>query len=1070
MSNPYLTTGSQLPDFTGVSVAYRTKVDTINFNDNNLRIINGRDKTVGDAGGLQTLFVDPIYDTEKEQDGLTPIQVSSQHIPPFINFPSWLNGDTGILYNGSFSILSNGALINALLVPDRAELINNVMKSSAANDGTSGTTLNNNLWTWRARKITKIAQEENPAIIQYDEEEYDPKYFDTKDKTTPLVARTDMRQKMNQIFVTPNATSGIDEGICLEMPADEVALSSVGTFVNEDDNAYARLGSFMLLLSLRQEEQISGDNATKSPPWDVTIRLGENKNPGTSKGDLEATSNIVLKLNKNNTAKLKIFDQETEFNIPAPPVSTSGQGAGGEDPNVIALSFIPSFNGLYISVGNWNGLDKKVSGRMSQFCERNPALNIETLYSEQVNPDYPENDRERTSPFADSDWGSDTEVGPSVEIMSTAENDSKNGLIAIGDMVSVDLFNVTGHISYIPLFFQTHSEATLYLPIESDLEEAGNTSFVFWPLWCKNGMTAEIQKQSASIADYTQEDIKRNATSYSRTWDGISEFSINQVTISGTNPFSAGDQVKITNLPIGSPIVDLTNSAGNVLEWQSTNLTDYPSEPVSASKVQMISDKKGSMLEYKFTIRSGNRSTYNFDEDNAPTAEKRFNAIIERFNECNYSRYPIIMFGCTVVRKEEINFDNIHNDNIPLFNLGTNWTDCILNAQISYNLDSVSGSLTLDRFALNQIYGNSSDFGLQQIGQIDLDMIMSKSGIDAIGTQKYGFKLGRNIESNQGTFFKGFGYGFGYDQSSDSHTLKIPIFGIDKKLNEMKLLNSPFFDGETVKKTVDFMCGYGNVEPDYSYAKTDDKLSSSSELGQVLHEFKAGTSLWDAIQEASEDTTHYAIVQPDGKLYLYKFDQYGQPDSSYFTPINWDYPNARIINTSKNPDFSQFYNKIVVLAQQNNAAAVANNGDRNPLDYEKSSDQIPLFPIAVGADLTQQTIPHIPWEKLIIYPLASSFWTKEALAKYAKVLARQALQIFYTGTTSIPGNLGIRLWDKFNDLYWIQGITHTFDATTKSFTTDLQLATLKAPGTITYDSNDNPIIIPPTSGIEPYVP
>jgi len=131
---------------------------------------------------------------------------------------------------------------------------------------------------------------------------------------------------------------------------------------------------------------------------------------------------------------------------------------------------------------------------------------------------------------------------------------------------------------------------------------------------------------------------------------------------------------------------------------------------------------------------------------------------------------------------------------------------------------------------------------------------------------------------------------------------------------------------------------------------------------------------------------------------------------------------------------------------------------------------LPLFPISVGVDLTQQTIPHIPWEKLVVKPL-ESFWTLESLGRYAKTLAKQILSIYYTGNTTIPGNLGINLWDKFNDDYWITGISHNFDIASKRLTTDLSLAVLRPTGTINENSVTGEITItPPTEPIEPYDP
>lgn len=1075
MSNPLLVQGTQIPDFDGDDTANRTFVSNISFNDSSLQVLNGEDANYADARNRTTLFVASIRQAEANSSTQTAIE----YCPPFIHQDVYAKDKVGIMYGGSMSIQSNGVMIPSPLVPDRPEITNNIMEYDSDYPGTAGASAQNAIWVWKARKITKTISGSSSTTHYGDYLE--TKNFDTNNGgDNEQWARTYISKKGTQVEVLTHPNDDKDAGISLELDVtDTVKINKLGTStpagdstsVSNDNGTFsgARLGSFMLLLNLKPDEKRSGSDISKTLPWDIAIRMGDAKD---AKTNLEDTSKIQIKMSKGNSSvQVDVYGERTTFNLPAPPVSTATQPSGEQDPNTMAISVVPVLNGIVVSVGNYNGLDKKVSNRMSQFCVSNPNLNVVGLYNRDVNPDYPDN--EPDDPDSGSNlFDSGDEVAPSIIIQSNTDpnEDCKQGLIATGDQLSIDLFNVTGKIAYIPLFFHTKCEAILVETIgtDTDATNINGINYYYWPLWCKNGMNAVMTKYATNTLNYTVTDVSSPISSYNRT-PQISGNALATATLIGSNPFVAGDDVTISGLASDSGIHTLTNSIGNTIQWEYSDNTSASENVINAS-AKLVGSRSGTLLQFKFKTKQGARQKYDSDEDDDDVTT-RYNAVVGRLNESLYPRYPILIYGAIKVQKEEIDLSAIHNNNTPLFDLGDEWKTCITNVQVTHAIEGTTGNMTIDRYALNQVYGNASDFAIQQIGQVDFDIAMTKSGIDDVGNTTYAFRLGRtNDSATQGTLIKGFAYGFGIDQSSGGAEIKVPLYGINRKLEEMKLYNSPFFDGETIEKTVNFLCGWGNVKPVFSYTNIEEKLSASSVLGQVRHEFKMGTSLWDALQEVADDTANYIVVQPDAKLYIYKINQYGEPEHPDFTPINWNYPSARVLNFSRNPDFSQFYNKLIVMALQNGAAQTSGATDQtNPLDNDKIASDLPLFPIAVGVDLTQQTIPHIPWEKLIVKPL-ESFWTTTALQKYAKTLAKQSLSIYYTGTTTIPGNLGINLWDKFNNQYWITGISHSFDVASKRLTTDLSLAVLRPTGTISEDSNGNIIITAPTSPIEPYDP
>jgi hypothetical protein len=1099
MSNPLLVQGSQIPDFSGDSNVPRTFVTSISFNDSSLQVINAEGKVDDDldpkasvAATRKTLLVSSIRIAEDKSSLQKCTENAVKYTPPFMNKDIYTKEKTGLMFTGSASILSNGVMIPTPLIPDRPEVVNNIMEYNQQYPGTAGASAQNAPWVWKARRITKTEQGDN-FVTNYGAY-LEPKNFDTNNGAgEEQWAATYVNKKGTQVEVKTHPNDDQNAGISLELDtSDLIKINKLGETTPAGNSGAskfdtngtfegARLGAFMLLLNLQPDDKRSGEDINKTLPWDVTIRMGDAVNAASNFDD---ASKIQIKMTKGSQVQVDVYGERTTFNLPAPPVSNASQPAGEQDPNTIAISVIPVLNGINVSVGNFSGLDKKVSNRMSQFCVSNPYLNVTGLYNRNVNPEYPNS--EPDDPDASSDLFSTDDSGPapSIIIQSTTDPDDtcKQGLIAIGDQLSVDLFNVVGKVAYIPLFFHTKTDMTLLEPIATDVstEAVGdsNLKYYYWPLWCKNGMDAVMKNFTAKTLTFENEQIQAPIGAYQQT-PLTSGGSTATVTIIGVNPFVAGDTVEISGLETssGNGTHTVTLATTGTIQFEVDNETAVSEGAINAvAKLQ--GSRSGKVLAFRLRTIQGRRTPYDTDEED-PDVKTRYDAVVGRLNECLFPRYPILIYGAIKVQKEDVDLDAIHNNNTPLFDLGGDWINCITNIQVSHALEGTSGSMTIDRHALTQIYMDegaddylkNSDFGIQQVGQVAFDIEMTKSGRDTEGESKYAFRLGRDSESNKGTLIKGFAYGFGIEQNSGSATLKVPLYGINRKLEEMKLYNAPFFDGETVERTVNFLCGWGNVERNLEFTNEEERLSASSVLGEVRHEFKLGTPLWSALQEVADDTANYIVVQPDAKVYVYKINQFGEPEHPDFTPKNWEYPTARVLNLSRNPDFSQFYNKLIVTALQNNAAATGGSTDNNnPLDNAENSDELPLFPIAVGVDLTDQSIPHIPWEKLVVKPL-QSFWTQASLSKYAKILAKQSLSVYYTGSTSIPGNLGVRLWDKFNTDYWITGISHNFDITSKKFTTDLTLAVLRPAGTITENSSTGDITItPPEDPVEPYDP
>lgn len=342
----------------------------------------------------------------------------------------------------------------------------------------------------------------------------------------------------------------------------------------------------------------------------------------------------------------------------------------------------------------------------------------------------------------------------------------------------------------------------------------------------------------------------------------------------------------------------------------------------------------------------------------------------------------------------------------------TSWVDYITNVQSSIGLEGSSGSMTVDKFGI--------------------------AGQEAVATQSIGaLEVTVNDTSMPGTtpgkIFSGLGMGISDQQSADGAQWNIPMFGLEKKLEDIILINVPFFDGYLLYTVLNFLTRYGGIVADYSYAPHvhDDeyRLPSSEDVSSPAVDFKTGTTLLDALNQVMEWMLHWYVIR-DGKIYFYELDpDDGLPINSVYSGLtDWEpfYPFTKIQNVDQNPDFDDLRNELVVVAMQ-----MVKEG--------KGSDitDIPLMPRISTS--SQTTVPTVPWSKPILQGL-NGYMTEAEMSEAIQRLKATSKRYFVTGRTTIPGNADIKPYDRWAD-YVITSVSHNVDLQSKTWTTDLEFAT-----------------------------
>ena len=331
-----------------------------------------------------------------------------------------------------------------------------------------------------------------------------------------------------------------------------------------------------------------------------------------------------------------------------------------------------------------------------------------------------------------------------------------------------------------------------------------------------------------------------------------------------------------------------------------------------------------------------------------------------------------------------------------------NWRYYVQNVSVSVSIDGSSGQMVIDK------YGTASQgaTAVQDIGAITFG-ITGASG--TVG----------------GDIFKGVGYGIQDTQSSDGGTWTVPLFGLEKKLEDIVMVNYPFVDGELLSETFTLLAKYAGLVDDQSNSSVagTTRMSISEDINVSRFEWNSGTTVKEALDAVMEDTLHWYVVR-DGKIFLYELDAFGLPVSPGANRKG-DYPDTKVISEDLTPDLDVLRNESIV-----SALAVNKDGQR-----ELAS--IPIYPRVVAQ--AYDTVPDIPWSKAM-HNSVTGFLTEEEVVDIAEKMKKETRLYKIMGRTTIAGNADIKPYDRWGT-YIIYSVSHNIDLQSKSWTTDLEFAT-----------------------------
>ena len=374
----------------------------------------------------------------------------------------------------------------------------------------------------------------------------------------------------------------------------------------------------------------------------------------------------------------------------------------------------------------------------------------------------------------------------------------------------------------------------------------------------------------------------------------------------------------------------------------------------------------------------------------------------------NYLRYAGELFGSILevieTRQYPIKNDNGHfildwTGGVSPPGVSTDWKDYVQNIQVTIGDDGSSGSMTVDKYGI--------------------------AGQDAVVIQSIGaitFDVTGGYNTHSGSIFKGLAMGVSDAVSAGNGTWTVPLIGLEKKLDDILLIDVPFMDGETLSTVMVFLAGYAGLVLDMSNADPNVTLTSSSDINLPRFDWKSGTSVRNAIDEVMINTLHTYVIT-DGKIKVYQLGNDGLP---VHTGTDWSvgYTNYKIVSHDKTPIFDNLRNEIVVMALE-----------QVPQGKGADMEAIPLFPLM--NTMTQTTVPDIPWAMSIFQPMNGALTMAQLTTSMNRIASKSKVYTL-AGSVTIPGNADIQVYDKW-DSYVIKSVSHNLDLQAKTWTTSMEL-------------------------------
>ena len=375
----------------------------------------------------------------------------------------------------------------------------------------------------------------------------------------------------------------------------------------------------------------------------------------------------------------------------------------------------------------------------------------------------------------------------------------------------------------------------------------------------------------------------------------------------------------------------------------------------------------------------------------------------------------------------------------------SNWIKYATEINVNRSNTQSGGTITLDKYAMLGQFEHPP----QPVGEVRLK---------AVGGNK---KVYRN---NEDVYFTGLGIGISYQDTSQADSMTLNLSGIERKLQDVKLAGSPYFDGDPISNVMSYLSEYANFHYEfknsfnqYSYNEdgrllkqsynvevtpkwmegADAPCPRSVEFQRPAINFLLGTSVYEAISQVCEKTNKTFFITKEGIVRIIDQNIYGVPVNIAYS-LSKKTPSLKlnsnqILNISLQPYMDNVYNQVVTASLK---------GKRKGTNFPTLLNTDDMMPNVLYNKLTNGNV-NFPWSKMIVQNEMAILSLEEA-KKVHEINCTQFNFATFTGGITIPGNADLEIFDTVQiddhpEIFYITNINHSYSSSSRVWTTSLQV-------------------------------